>query len=97
MYIIFFYRTNLALWKYNFTFNFCRVVIEKVGFKVRLRYGTHMVRKQVRCNYSKVFVQILILSYYINETHGTYGLLVEFHMGKKNWTMVGFDLISRGN
>ena len=43
-----FYRTGLALSEYNFAFNFCRVVIEKFGFKVRLIYGTHTVRKQVR-------------------------------------------------
>ena len=42
-----FYRTDFVLSEYNFTLNFCRVVIEKVGFKVRLRYGTHTVR--IRC------------------------------------------------
>ena len=26
------------------TFNFCRVVIEKFDFKIRLRYGMHTVR-----------------------------------------------------
>ena len=62
---IYFYRTGLALSEYNFTFNFYRVVIEKVGFKVRLRHGTHtvslkQVRRQVRLNYcrkhqSKIF------------------------------------------
>ena len=46
-----FYRTGLALSEYNFTFNFCRVVIEKFGFELWLRYGTHTVRKQVRCSY----------------------------------------------
>ena len=45
---IYFYRTDLALSEYNFTFNFCQVVIEKFGFEVKLRYGTHTVRKQVR-------------------------------------------------
>ena len=37
---IYSYRVSLALSEYNFTFNFCRVVNEKFGFKVRLRYGT---------------------------------------------------------
>ena len=45
---IYTYRIDLALSEYDFTFNFCRVVIEKLGFKVRLRYGTHTVRRQVR-------------------------------------------------
>ena len=44
----YFYRTGIALLEYYFTFNFCRVVIEKFGFKVTLRYGTHMVWEQVR-------------------------------------------------
>ena len=34
------YRTNLALSEYNFTFNFCRVVIEKIVSKVQFGYGT---------------------------------------------------------
>ena len=46
-----FYRTNLALSEYNFLFNFCRLVIEKFGFKFRLRYGTHTVRRHVRWKY----------------------------------------------
>ena len=33
-----FYRKDLALSEYNFTFNFCRVVIDKFIFKVRFRY-----------------------------------------------------------
>ena len=41
-----FYRKDLALSDYKITFNFFRVVIEKLGLKVRSRYGTHMVRKQ---------------------------------------------------
>ena len=49
--IYIFYRTDIALSKFNFTFNFCRVVFEKFGFKVRLRYDTNTVRKQVRWNY----------------------------------------------
>ena len=40
-------RTGLALSEYYFNFYFCRVVIQKFGFKVRLRYGTHTVWKQV--------------------------------------------------
>ena len=36
---IHFCRTEFALSEYNFTFNFCRVVIEKFGLKLRLRYG----------------------------------------------------------
>ena len=43
-----FNRTGLTLSEYNFTFNFSQVVFEKFGFKVRLRYGTHTVREQVR-------------------------------------------------
>ena len=31
---IHFYSTNLALSEYNFTFNFCRKIIEKFGFKI---------------------------------------------------------------
>ena len=46
-----FYRTDLALSEYTFTFSFCWVVIEKFCFKVTLRYGTHTTRKQVRWNY----------------------------------------------
>ena len=34
-----FYRIDILQSDYNFTFNFCRVVIEKFGLKVRLRYG----------------------------------------------------------
>ena len=45
---IHFYRTGVALSEYNFSYNFCRVLIEKFGFKVRLRYGSPTVRKQVR-------------------------------------------------
>ena len=37
---IYSYRTNLALLEYNFTFNLCRVVLEKLVFKVGLRYGS---------------------------------------------------------
>ena len=33
-------RINLALSEYNFTFNFFRVVIEKLYSKIMLRYGT---------------------------------------------------------
>ena len=36
---IYFYRTGLAPSEYNFTFNFCCVVIGKFGLKVRLIYG----------------------------------------------------------
>ena len=42
------YRTDLAISEYNFTLNLCRLVIEKFVFKVRLRYGTRTMRKQVR-------------------------------------------------
>ena len=45
------FRVCLALLEYNLTLNFCRTVIEKFGFKVRLRYGTYTVRIQVRWNY----------------------------------------------
>ena len=45
--IYIFYRTDLTLPEYDFTLNFCRVVIEKFGFNVRLRYGRHTVQKQV--------------------------------------------------
>ena len=34
-----FYRTGLALSEYNFNFDFCRVIVETFGFKIRLRYG----------------------------------------------------------
>ena len=47
---IHFYRTDVALSEYEFTLNFCRVVFEKIDSNVRLRYGTHTVRKQVRCS-----------------------------------------------
>ena len=36
-----FYRTGFALSEYNFNSNFCRVIFEKFGFKVRLMYGAH--------------------------------------------------------
>ena len=45
---IHFYRTDHALSEYAFILNFCRVVIEKFGLEVRLRYGTRTVREQVR-------------------------------------------------
>ena len=35
---IYFNRKDLALSEYSFAFNFCRVIIEKFGFKVRLRH-----------------------------------------------------------
>ena len=34
------YRKEFALSEFDFTFNFCRGVIEKFGFKVWLTYGT---------------------------------------------------------
>ena len=43
-------RTNLALSEYNYNFNFCRVLIEKIDLKVWLRYGTVRVREQVELN-----------------------------------------------
>ena len=54
---IYFYRTDLALIEYNFTINFCQVVIEKYGFKVRVKYGTHTVQIKVHlkcCNIHKL-------------------------------------------
>ena len=38
---IYTYRVSLALSEYNFTFKFCRVVFEKLVFKVwiKVRYG----------------------------------------------------------
>ena len=44
----YFNRTGFALLEYNFTFNFCRVDIEKFGIKVTLRNRTHMLREQAR-------------------------------------------------
>ena len=35
---LYIYRSCLALSEYNFTFNFCRKLIKKFGFKVWLRY-----------------------------------------------------------
>ena len=53
-----FYRRGLALSEYNCILNFCRVVMKKFGFNVRLRYGTLTVRRQVRWNYYISVLQI---------------------------------------
>ena len=53
---IHFYRTYLALSHYSFTFSFCRIVVEKFGFKFMLRYGTCTVREQVSWNYCRTML-----------------------------------------
>ena len=48
-------RKGLALSEYNFTFKFCRLVIEKFGFKVRLRNACDAEASSLKLRYHLSF------------------------------------------
>ena len=44
----YFYRTYLVLKKYNFTFNFCRVVIKNLASKLRYEFEDKFAKTTVK-------------------------------------------------